>query len=178
MLTFLLTAFGQWLKSTHLTELSVWIAQTPLSVALSQNSWVTPTVQSIHILAIAVTFGSALMINLRILGLSGANHRMVEIEDRYAPWVAGGLLVLLATGFELVIAEPARELLNPFFWTKMGLVAVVALVNIGLQHSVQRNALHWDSDHARSLLPRVGAGALIVVWGLVMVCGRWIAYGV
>ena len=80
MLTFLLTAFGQWLKSTHLTELSVWIAQTPLSVALSQNSWVTPTVQSIHILAIAVTFGSALMINLRILGRGNPTGDLDEAD--------------------------------------------------------------------------------------------------
>jgi hypothetical protein len=103
---------------------------------------------------------------------------MAEVEDRYAPWVSIGLLVLLATGFELVIAEPARELLNPFFWTKMGLVVLVATTNLGLQHSVQRNRLTWDAAQGQSLSLRVGAGALIVVWGLVMVCGRWIAYGV
>jgi hypothetical protein len=178
MLSFLFTAFGEWLKSTHLTELSVWIAQTPVSVTLSQNSWVTPIVQSIHIMAIAVTFGAALMINLRILGLSGRAHGMAEIEDRYAPWVTGGLLVLLATGFELVIAEPARELLNPFFWTKMSLVVLVALANIGLQRSVRAYPGRWDAGPDQSLGLRLGAGALIVVWGLVMVCGRWIAYGV
>ena len=52
----LMPAIGQWLKSTRLTELSVWIGDTPLSMALNQNNWITPTLQSIHLLAIALTF--------------------------------------------------------------------------------------------------------------------------
>ena len=44
----LMPAFGAWLKSTRLTELSVWIGDTKLSIFLNQNNWITPTLQSIH----------------------------------------------------------------------------------------------------------------------------------
>ncbi len=57
----LMPAFGAWLKTTRLIELSVWIGNTPLSATLNQNNWITPTLQSIHILAIAITFSAALM---------------------------------------------------------------------------------------------------------------------
>src|ERR1700761_1845297 len=94
----LMPSFGDWLKSTRLTELSVWIGNTKLSTTLNQNNWITPTLQSIHILAIAITFSAALMVSLRIAGLAGRGRTLLEVERRYVPWIWGGLLTLFATG--------------------------------------------------------------------------------
>lgn len=175
LVTFMI-AFGHWLTSTRLAELAVWLAGTPLGIAINQSFWITSTVQSIHIMAIAATFSAALMINLRIFQLSGEGHTIVEVERRYAPWVWWGLLVLLCTGILLVIAEPARELLNPAFWTKMFLIATVALATLWFQHSVRRNIALWDPSHEGYAAVRVGAAAITVVWCLIMILGRWIAY--
>ncbi len=172
----LLVAFGQWLKTTHLAELAVWLSTTPVSVAVNQSSWMTSTIQSFHIMAIAATFGAALMVNLRILGLAGRSHPMAEIERRYTPWIWWGLLVLAVTGVVLVIAEPARELLNPCFWTKMVLIAGVALTNLWFQKSVRRSSALWEQADRGSIGIRVGAVVMIGVWCVIMVLGRWIAY--
>lgn len=172
----LIFAFAHWLQTTPLAAFSVWIANTPLGVSINQNSWITPTTQSIHILAIALTFSAVLMINLRIFQLSGQGHSMVEVQRRYTPWIWGGLLVLAATGVILVIAEPARELLDPLFWIKLALIAVLALGTLWFQHSVQRNAAFWERLPGGFAAVRLGAVAVIVVWCVVMVLGRWIAY--
>ena len=172
----LLVAFGAWLKTTPLADLAVWLATTPPSAMINQSSWMTSTIQSIHIMAIAATFGAALMINLRILRLAGRTHTMAEIERRYEPWVWWGLLVLLVTGVLLVIAEPARELLNPCFWTKMFLIAAVALANLWFQRSVRRDVDLWDDANAGRPAIHVGAAVMILVWCVIMILGRWIAY--
>ena len=172
----LLTAFGLWLKTTQLAELSLWLAATPLSLAIGQSTWMTSTVQSIHIMAIAATFGAALMINLRILGLAGQDRSMAEIEHRYAPWIWWGLGVLAATGVFLVYAEPAREMLSPVFWTKMILIVGVALVNLWFQKSVTRHADLWAQADGGAVGIRIGAGVMIVAWCVIMILGRWIAY--
>ena len=173
----LLPAFGQWLKSTRLTELSVWIGNTQLSTTLNQNNWITPTLQSIHILAIAMTFSAALMVCLRVAGVAGLKHSLLEVERRYVPWIWGGLCTLLVTGFVLLLAEPGRQLLNPYFWTKMMLILVVALATLGLQQSIERGASVWDSARTGYAV-RAGALGLVCVWAAIMVMGRWIAYGV
>jgi hypothetical protein len=170
-------SFGAWLKSTRLTELSVWIGDTKLSTALNQNNWITPTLQSIHILAIAMAFSAALMISLRIAGLAGQSRTLLEVERRYVPWIWGGLSTLFATGFVLLLAEPGRQLLNPYFWTKMMLIVVVALATFGLQRSIERRASIWQSATLVSGV-RLGALGLVGVWAAIMVMGRWIAYGV
>jgi len=174
----LMPVFGQWLKSTRLTELSVWIGDTQLSTALNQNNWITPTLQSIHILAIAITFSAALMVSLRIAGRAAQGKTLVEVERRYVPWIWGGLATLLATGFVLLLAEPGRQLLNPYFWTKMMLIVIAVLAVFGFQRSVERGASVWAPTAAAFGALRIGAVALIGVWAAIMVMGRWIAYGV
>jgi len=177
LLADLMPSFGEWLKSTRLTELSVWIGDTKLSATLNQNNWITPTLQSVHILAIAMTFSAALMISLRIAGLAGQGRSLLDVERRYAPWIWGGLSTLLCTGFVLLLAEPGRQLLNPYFWTKMILIVVVALATFSLQRSIERRASIWQSARLAYGV-RVGALGLIGVWAAIMVMGRWIAYGV
>ncbi len=173
----LMPAFGQWLRSTRLTELSVWIGNSPVSNFLNKNYWITPTLQSIHILAIAMTFSAALMVGLRISGVAGQTRTVLEVEQRYVPWVWGGLATLFATGSVLLIAEPSRQLLNPYFWTKMMLIAAAALGTSCVQQSVER-AAGASQPAAFHGVMRVVAVALIGVWAAAMVMGRWIAYGV
>jgi hypothetical protein len=177
--TSLMPAFGAWLKSTRLTELSVWIGNSRASSFLNEQTWITPTLQSIHILAVAIAFSAVLMICLRLAGLSGRGRTLIEIEERYVPWIWSALLVLVTTGLVLLTAEPSRQLLNPYFWSKMTLIVVAALTTFAFQTSVRRNAPLWDAppSRARGAL-RIGALGMVAVWAAIMVCGRWIAYGV
>jgi hypothetical protein len=48
-----------------LNAICVWIDQTAFSQAIQTTSWIVPTVQTIHILAIADVASSALMFDLR-----------------------------------------------------------------------------------------------------------------
>lgn len=171
----LMLAFSRWLESTPLAGFSVWVAETPLSTAINQNSWVTPITESVHILAIAAAFGAAMMINLRILGVAGRRQTMLQVEERFAPWIWAGLGTLVVSGVIIVLAEPAREMLSGWFWTKMGLIVLVALANLGFQTSVRRHSPLWDPIHGGVAL-RVGAGVLIALWCVIMIFGRLIAY--
>lgn len=172
----LLFALAQWLKTTPLPEFALWLANTPLSMVIDRNFWAIPTIQTIHILAVAMTFGAVGMINLRIFQLAGRSRSMTQTLQRYGPWVWWGLLTLLATGVSLAIGEPTRELINPCFWTKMVLVAVAALVALGFQQSVQRNGDRWLLTQGGQVGVRMGAAAVIGLWLVIMVLGRWIAY--
>jgi hypothetical protein len=172
----LLYALALWLKTTPLPEFAIWISKTPLSALVDTNYWIAATVQTIHILAVAGTFVSVLLINLRIVHLAGNGRTLTRTLVRYAPWVWWGLLVLLATGFILIVGEPARELLNPAFWTKMVLVVVAALTAIWFQGSVRRHAQRWELTPQSTLAIRSGAVAVIGLWIVIMMLGRWIAY--
>ena len=135
-----------------------------------------PTVQTIHILAIAVVASSALMIDLRLIGVFWANRPMKNVTARFLPLVWWPLLVLLGTGIIMIIAEPARSLKNPAFQLKMGLL-VGALIVTWLFQFFQRRDAGFGEPGAR---PHAGAATIAIVsmllWSSIIFAGRWIAY--
>ncbi|MGC1643056.1 MAG: hypothetical protein WA781_20845, partial [Pseudolabrys sp.] len=95
-----------------LNSICAWIDQTTLSQAIQVTKWVVPTVQTVHILAIAAVASSALMIDLRLIGVFWADRPMRNVSSRFLPFVWWPLLILFVTGALMIIAEPARSLKN------------------------------------------------------------------
>jgi hypothetical protein len=159
-----------------LNEVCQWIDHTALSQAIQVTKWAVPTVQTIHILAIAVVASSALMVDLRLIGVFWANRPIKDVMARFLPMVWWPLLILLATGVIMTIAEPARSLKNPAFQLKM-LLLIAALIVTGLFQFLQRrNAAFGDLRSG----PRAAAASLAIVsmllWSSIIFAGRWIAY--
>ena len=169
----LLYAFTEWLRTTQMTEFSLWLSDTSWSMWLDTHFWAIPIMQCIHILAISAAFGSILMINLRIYRLAGTDRTMAETERRYTRWIWWSLLVLLLSGIGMTIAEPVRELVNPVFWVKMVGVVLAILASLWFHGRVMRRL-------AAGGLPgpviKTGAVLIIILWCLIMLGGRWIAY--
>ena len=80
------------------------MSTTSLSVFLqNHNGWAIPTIQSIHIVGIAIVMGSVFMICLRILGWASMDQTLRQTTNRFGPWMTGALCVLLATGILMVV---------------------------------------------------------------------------
>jgi hypothetical protein len=159
-----------------LNAICVWIDQTPLSQAIQATSWVVPTVQTVHILAIAVVASSALMIDLRLLGVFWADRPMKDVFSRFLPLVWWPLLILFATGAIMIIGEPARSLKNPAFQLKM-LLLVTALIVTGLLQFFQRqDGTFGDLRSAPRPLRVTIAVVSMLLWSAIIFAGRWIAY--
>lgn len=175
-MTDLLFEFTEWLRGTFLTEFSLWISDTWLSLWIVERFWAIPIIQTIHILTIAATFGAVLLMNLRVLGWVGNDRTIARTGKRYLPWVWWGLVILIISGIGMIIGEPVRELINPIFWIKMALVVLAILLAAWFQSSVARKSATWDASGSTSISIRLGAIFIIVLWLVIMLAGRWIAY--
>ena len=158
-------------------DFAEWLGSTPLSVAIQSRLWLTPLLQTIHILMIGVVFVSMLSVALRVLGQVRTDEPLAEVWHRFAPWFWTALGVMAGTGLILTISEPVREVSALSFWIKMTLIVIgvasalyfgrtVATAGVGAVTSVY-------SGRAR-----VVAVATIVLWVAIMFLGRWIAYDV
>jgi hypothetical protein len=158
-----------------LNAICVWIDQTPLSQWMQVTNWVVPTVQTVHILAIAVVASSALMIDLRLIGVFWADRPLKVVSSRFLPLVWWPLLILLATGAIMIISEPARSLKNPAFQLKMALL-IAALVVTGVFQLLQRrNAAFGEHGGPRAAAVTVAVVSMLL-WSAIIFAGRWIAY--
>jgi hypothetical protein len=153
-----------------------WLSQTPVSMTFQTVQWVIPMVQSVHILAIAIVMSSVVMVDLRLMGLLGHTQSISGLARRFLPWVWWSLLVLLVSGAMLIVAEPARDLLNPVFQAKMALLVVAMAVTVVFHTTVARNMEIWDLSPGKRAGAWVTAVVSLLVWTAIIGCGRWIAY--
>jgi hypothetical protein len=159
-----------------LSELCKWLAATPLSHTIQTNGWIIPTLQTVHILSVAVVFSSAIFVDLRIWRLLERDVPLPEVARRFLPAIWPVLLILLVTGSLLIVGEPRRSLLNSTFYLKMTLLAVAIMLTAGLQRTISASPNFWDRDWRRRIAGRLAATVSILVWCSILFAGRWIAY--
>jgi hypothetical protein len=152
-----------------------WLSETAFSQTIQTVGWIIPAVQTVHILAVAAVVSSALMIDLRLLGL-GTDQPLAGLARRFLPFIWWSLPILLATGAILIIAEPARALQNPVFLLKMGLLLAAAGVTLACQIPLRADPLFWENSAVRKRTARLIAVASMPLWVAVIFAGRWIAY--
>lgn len=157
-------------------SLSSWLATTRISLMIQEISWVIPTVQTIHILGIAVVVGSILLLDLRLLGLVMPGQPTASVARRFLPWIWWTALVLLLSGSVLLVGEPERSLANPTFQIKMGLLLAVLVLTAAFQSGLRRDPQYWERSLLRLTSVRLIAGASLLLWVAIVFAGRWIAY--
>lgn len=153
-----------------------WMTFTHASIALRhQESWLTPGIQSVHIVGIAVVIGSVLMIVLRILGWAGTDLTLRQTAHRFGPWLIGGLCFQLVTGIVMIMTEPVRELVNFSFWTKMIFVAIGTVLAVIFLISVPNHEQRWETLASSKAIKSL-AVVTLVIFLCIIVLGRLIAY--
>ena len=154
-------------------QFAEWLSTTAPSVFIqNHNSWAIPTIQSIHIVGIAIVLGSVFMIDLRLLGWAGMDQTLRQTTNRFGPWLMGALWLMLATGILMVIGEPVRELMTFSFWLKMFLVAVGTVIAAVFQRTVRK----YEGDPVTSVPLKSLAVLTFLIWACIIALGRLIAY--
>ena len=85
----------------------------------------------IHVLTVSVFVGTAVMIDLRLLGRTMTHVPASQVIARLVPWSEAGFVVMVVTGTLLFYASPLARYENMFFRMKMAAL-VLALLNAWL----------------------------------------------
>jgi hypothetical protein len=156
-----------------IAELVAWLETTHAHSIMQTVEWVVPTVQTVHILAIAAVFASSFALSLRALRLAGLDWSPAQWGARLNGWIGWGLVILALSGALMICGEPGRSLNNMLFQTKMILLIVAIMLLLALSRGMKR------LDRPESKAPanvRLLAVLLVLVWVAIIICGRWIAY--
>jgi hypothetical protein len=157
-------------------EFCDWLSTTHVSVAFQSANWFVPTVQTIHIISIAILLTAVYVVSFRLIGVTRGGQPLAVLTAKSTPWIWIALCVLLVTGTLLTITEPARELLNWAFRVKMLMVIALAAILLIVQNRTRRHPAYWTESPARRRVARcIGIAAVIIGAGIVT-AGRWIAY--
>src|SRR6185436_1142065 len=126
-----------------------WLAGTPLSNTIQNVSWIIPTVQTVHIVCVAIVISAVFLVDMRILGVFAPSQSLASLSQRFLTWIWWAILILLVTGAVLIIGEPTRSLLNPAFGAKMLMLLIVAGLTRIIQRPLATDAGYWDASGNR-----------------------------
>jgi hypothetical protein len=153
-----------------------WLESTPGSIALHESIWGYPIVESVHVLTLCVFLGLAVMLDLRLLGVTMVRTPVSEVAGRLLPWIIGGFGIMVVTGLLLFYAIPVKTYLNIFFRVKV-LFLFLAGANAAIfELTISRGKTEWDLDPVPPLRARLAGGVSLILWASIVVAGRMIAY--
>lgn len=140
----------------------------------SANFW--GLLEGTHLLTLMLFFGTILLVDMRLLGISFRKHPVSLISERVLPLTVFSMIIVLVTGVVLFFSKPEEYWHNIWFRVKMVLLAL-AIINVAVFHKlVQKNQAEWDTAESPPTKAKLSAVISIASWVLVIACGRFIAY--
>src|SRR5437879_3783563 len=85
----------------NMIEFLAWLQETPVAQYIRESEWAFPTIESLHVIAVTIVFGTIAVVDLRLCGVASTNRRFTEVADELLPWtwvafafavIFGGLL--------------------------------------------------------------------------------------
>jgi hypothetical protein len=149
---------------------------TGLAAQIRENEFAFPCIESVHVLAVTLVVGSIAVVDLRLLGWASRDRLVSRLSADVLPvtWAAFGFAAL--SGFLLFASNAPKYLENPYFRGKLVLLALAGVNMLVFQLVVGRNLPAWDSQWPVPRAARVAAVLSLVLWTLVVACGRWIGF--
>jgi uncharacterized membrane protein YcfT len=143
-----------------------WLSHTAISQAFNEAHYLFfGGFMAAHLVGIALLAGTALLTDLRVLGIGLRAASPARVASQLRPWLLAGLLVAALTGAWLLLADPLKYYVNPAFRAKAALLGLALL----LQVLVDRGA---RSGRARPVLARSTALLALLAWLCTAAAGR------
>lgn len=154
-----------------------WLANTEWSIALHESQYGYAIVESVHVWALCLFVGFAVLLDLRLVGLVFRGVPVSHMIDRVLPWTKVGFVVMVISGILLFYAIPVRTYHNVFFRGKAVLLVLAGLNALMFHQGIARRVSEWDLEGgAPPRAARLAGVFSLALWTAVVFSGRLIAY--
>ncbi len=152
-----------------------WLENSALSAAIRQWVWLYPIIETVHILGLAILFGSVAMFDLRLLGFS--RHLLVtDMAQHLLPWTYTSFGVVALSGFLMFAVDATEVGVNPAFRLKLMLIAATGINAAAFHLGPFKSVKMWNRGVPAPVAVKSVAIVSLILWIAVITCGRFIAY--
>lgn len=116
----------------------LWLGHTSVGLYMRDSTNGFATVETVHLLGLALLGGVILLLGLGALGVAVAGETPAATARSLRPVFAAALTVMLASGVLLVASKPLRYFLSPPFRWKIALLGAGVLLYAWLDRRLTR----------------------------------------
>jgi hypothetical protein len=147
-----------------------------LAVSLRGSLYYFPFLEAIHVMALAVVFGTILVVDLRALGLASTRRAFSRLSDELLRMTWWAFAVSALTGTLMFVTNARVYTHNTSFQIKMALLALAGL-NMALFHlTAGRRVARWDRAPTAPPAGRITAALSLLLWIGIIGAGRVIGF--
>jgi hypothetical protein len=158
-----------------IVAIAKWLEGLALARFVSHAPYVFPTIETIHVIAIAMVVGSIAIVDLRLLGLSWTSRPVTEVAEEVLPWTWACFLIAALAGALMFISAASKYATDLPFQLKM-LLLVFAGVNMLIFHFVPyRDVEVWNQGRTPPMA-KLAAGLSLAFWIAIVTCGRLVSF--
>ena len=147
----------------------------PLGSTISQSTWMFPTIETVHVMAIATVIGTIAVVDLRLLGVASKARPASALIGEFLPWTWGAFALAVVSGGLLFTSRAADYMALPAFVAKFAIMAAAAANMLLFHLTAERRIAAWDLG-----TPVVGArlagGLSLLLWTAIVICGRKVGF--
>jgi len=158
-----------------LAAIESWPVSAALRGEMPGTEWLFPIVETLHVMALTVVFGSIAMLDLRLLGIASRNSSVSRLSSEVLPWTWAAWGTAALFGTLMFMAKAGTYAGNLQFRLKfvcMGLAAVNMLI---FHLGAFRQVASWDSGEP-PVSAKVAGAASLSLWIGVVFFGRWVGF--
>lgn len=148
-----------------------WLAQTSVAHAFNEaDPWIFAGVMSLHLLSLALAFGTSLILDLRLVGIGLRASPAADIARYLQPYLLAALSIALLSGLWLFTADVLKFWSNPVFKTKLVLLIIITVAQTWLL----RRAKNGGAAAVAVAAARPVAALTVLTWLAAIIAGRLI----
>ena len=157
---------------------NIWerIEYSSMGTTIAESSWMFPTFEVIHVIALMTVIGTIAIVDLRLIGVASKGHRVSLLATDTLPWTWGAFGLAAVSGGLLFISKAHSYMINPWFLGKMALMALAGLNMLYFHMTTWRTAEHWELDPSFPPAAKLAGWLSLIFWVVIVFCGRAIGY--
>ncbi|HVZ59274.1 MAG TPA: hypothetical protein VG892_00670 [Terriglobales bacterium] len=159
-------------------DICQWIQNTSLSTSIRESVWLFPIIETTHVLGLAVSVGTVVWFDLRLLGVGMKHQPVGEVFRQIMRFCVWGFMLMFITGGLLFWSAPVELYLSVYFRIKIALLVLAGLNAAVFQFHTLPKVDTWDPMAKSPTGARVIAGISLALWTGVVLFGRATAYNV
>lgn len=132
---------------------------------VSTTAWLYSGISAIHYFTLFITVGTAVLIDLRVLGLAATRKPVSQFAQQVYPWMWGACWIAIFSGFLEFITDAGDYLPDHVFETKMTTILLAVIFTVLVWRSIPKVvAGEADTTAALSGGSKVLAALSLIFW--------------
>ena len=153
-----------------------WLQDSSLGTSLRESIWAFPIVEGTHLLGIALSVGTLLVLDLRLAGFLFQREPVSGVTRAVMPVSMFGFAIMFLTGILLFWCQAVKAWGSVYFKIKIALLILAGINALIFELTLRKRLAVWDHDPVPPLHARLTGILGLVLWTGVICAGRTMAY--